>query len=133
MSSSYVRQLVRKWAEEAAALRGVPYYDTVNREQRPTDDVWFTLSFISEYSSGTFCQPNYIETGAVSFVFFARPGTGDAECLSAVESIIPDIMNKVDPTQRLALQNYEPVDEYSDGSTDKDYELRVLVNYHHSL
>lgn len=131
MSASYVRNKVRQWCGEVAVATGIPFYDTVNVAVNPADPVWFTAAFVSEMHEGTFCRPNFVEMGFVSLVFVARPGTGDVACITAVEAVIPAIMLKEDT--KLSLINFEPVDEDSLGSADKDYRMSVAVNYRLSL
>lgn len=131
MSSSYVRTKIRQWCGEVATATSVLFYDTVNVAVNPADDVWFTVAFVSEMHEGTFCRPDFIEMGFISFVFIARPGIGDAACIAAVEAVIPAIMAKVDP--KLTLITFEPVDEDSLGSADKNYRMSVAVNYRLSL
>lgn len=131
MSSSYVRSKVRQWCAEIAVATGIPFHDTVNVSVNPSDDVWFTVSFVSEMLQGTFCRPDFIEMGFVSVVFVARPGIGDTAAVAAVEAVIPALMAKTDA--KLSLSNFEPVDEDSFGSADKDYRMSVAVNYRLSL
>ena len=133
MSASYVRTQTRTWCNEVATALGIPFYDTLNQEQSPTDNVWWTVGFTSEFHSGTFCKPDYIENGFLTVTVVARPGRGDIEAVQAMEQIVPALDAKIDPTQRLVLENYEPIDEASNGSADKDYRLRVIFNYQHSL
>lgn len=131
MSSSYVRSKVRQWCVEVSAATGVPFHDTVNVSVRPTEPVWFTVAFVSESHEGNFCQPQFIEHGFVSVVFVAQPGRGDADCIAAVEKVVPAFFAKSD--SKLTLINYEPVDEDSFGTADKDYRMSVAVNYRLSL
>jgi hypothetical protein len=131
MSASYVRNKVRQWCAAAAASTGIPFHDTVNVSVNPTDPVWFTVAFVSESHEGTFCKPDFIENGFISVVFFALPGTGDTACITAVEAVIPVLFANLD--LKLALINYDPVDEDSLGSADKDYRMSVSINYRLSL
>ena len=133
MSASYVRTKTREWCNEVATALSIPFYDTINMEHIPTVNVWFTVGFTSEFHSGTFCNIGYIENGFMTVTVVARPGRGDIEAIQAMESIIPALDAKIDPTQRLVLTSYEPLDEASNGSADKDYRVRVLMNYTHSL
>lgn len=133
MSAKYVRDKVRVWAGEVANTATIPYYDTVNREENPTDSVWFTMSFGVDLISGTFCEPGYIENGFFTVMVFAQPGTGDAQAVDAIEQILPEFMGKIDPSARLSLENYEPMREASDGSAEKYYRVQVTVNYLHQL
>ena len=131
MSSSFVRSTMRAWAGQVATATGIPFYDTVNINVDPKDAVWFTLVFVSESHEGTFCKPNFIEHGFVSIVFVARAGIGDTAAIAAVEQVVPALFAMSDPA--LSLINYEPVDEDSFGSADKDYRVSVAMNYRLSL
>lgn len=131
MSSSYVRSTMRTWCNQVATLTSVPFYDTVNVNVTPADPVWFTVSFVAEMHEGTYGKPEYVEMGFISVVFVARPGIGDAACLAALEAVIPALMAKEDAN--LTLTNYEPLDEDSLGTADKDYRMSVSVNYRLSL
>ena len=133
MSASYVRTTMRKWCDEVATALSIPFYDTVNLEQMPSDNVWFTVSFVSEYHEGTFCNKEYLENGFITVTAVARPGRGDLEAIQALEQVVPALDAKIDPTGRLVLDSYEPIDEASNGSADKDYRVRVIMNYTHSL
>lgn len=131
MSSSSVRSKVRQWCGEVAAATSVPFYDTVNVNVMPSSDVWFTVAFVAEMHEGTYCAPNFIEMGFINVVIVARPGIGDSAAIAAVEAVIPALMAKSD--SKLTLINFEPLDEDSLGSADKDYRVSVAVNYRLSL
>ena len=50
-----------------------------------------------------------------------------------MEQLIPDLMAKVDASGRLAYESYEPIQESSAGSADRDYRMSVIINYMHTL
>lgn len=131
MSSSYVRTKVRQWCSEVAAATSVPFYDTINVNVNPVNDVWFTVEFISESHEGVFGKALFVENGFISVTFVARPGIGDAACVAAVEAVIPALFEKTD--SKLTLNTYDPVSEDSDGTADKDYRMSVAVNYRLAL
>ena len=134
MSASYVRKTARQWANEVSALFvQYPYYDTINLEQDPPEDIWWSLEFISDFMEGTFCRPGYIERGIIVVTVMAAPGTGDADAITAMEDIVPQMMAKIDPTQRLVIERYEPLEEASGGSAGKHYRVSVALEYQHSL
>ena len=133
MSASYVRAKFREWIGQESTATGIAVYDTINYEQTPTEDVYLTYAFTAEVMEGTFCQPGYVEAGFISLVAVAAPGQGDADAVSALETMVPALFAKIDPTQRLVLTSYEAIEEATGGSADKDYRLRVLFNYRHSL
>ena len=133
MSSSYVRETFRTWAQETSALVGVQFYDTINVEQSPQDLTWWTAEFIAEFMDGTFCRPDYRETGFIRVIVNAQPGTGDLAAVQAMEGVVPLLMQKIDNTQRLVLERYEPIQEAFAGNADATYRVTVAIDYSHSL
>ena len=133
MSASYAREKTRQWANEVAALTSFAFYDTVNTEVDPVDNVWWTVEFESESFTGTFCQKGYLEQGFIELTVLAAAGSGDTAAISALEFIIPEIMSKIDNTQRLVFESHEPVRESSVGSADRWYRMAVAINYRLSL
>ena len=131
MSASAVRTQVRTWAAEVETSTGVPFYDTLNVVQSPTDNVWWTVSFTSEYHEGNFCEPNYIERGFVEVIVIAQPGRGDADAITAIEQIVPALMGK--DMNKVELVSYEPIDDVTGGSADASFRVRAIINYHYSL
>ena len=54
MSDKYVKQLCDQWAGEIST---VPYFNTINEEQAPTDQTWFTLQYQAiNRARDTFCS-----------------------------------------------------------------------------
>lgn len=134
MSASYVRQTFRTWAQNISAPVGVQYYDTVNTEQDPQDDTWWSSAFYAESMSGeTFCGPGYMEAGVIEVIVFARPGIGDIQAVTDLEAIVREIYNQVDPTQRLVLGQFDPVVEDSGGGADARYRVAAYIAYSLSL
>ena len=133
MSASYVRSKTRQWTAEVATATGVPFHETINTAGTPSDLVWWTVGFNAEFNDGTFCDRGFIETGFISVTIVAAPGEGDAAAVTAVEQIIPALMAKVDPSGRLAYESWEPIQESTQGSADRDYRLTSIINYRHTL
>ena len=129
MSSLYVRQKVREWAELSAV--GLPYYDTINVEENPTDNIWFTAEFEPEYTEKqTFCG-ELSEEGLINFVFESAAGVGDETLLAAAQSAVKKILEQNDPSQDLVLEmDYAP-DEYTGGTADTGYRISISVEYYH--
>lgn len=102
MTSRYVRTEVRNWL-----LQGnVPYYDTVNLEQNPTDPIWSTVDWgYADRQMTTYCH-NHVEEGSFNVVFFGDPGVGDDALLAAAEADMDLLLLRVDPNARLTLTNY---------------------------
>lgn len=133
MSASYIRELVRQWAQQAAVAQAVPFYDTINKSEDPSDSIWFTVEFNSLSHEGHFCEKNYFEQGYIDVVFISEPGTGDLPAVQAAEKVVPMIMGFSDPNDRLSLESYEPIAEYSQGSADSSYRVGVQVNYRYAI
>jgi hypothetical protein len=133
MSASYVRSKVEQWCEEAAQLHNVPFYKTINLDVDPQDDVWFTVEFIALFHEGMLCRKEYMEQGVVRVVFIGQPGIGWEDTIRALELIVPELMGKIDPTQRLQLKEVEPTVEESLGSAEPSYMVSAAINYQHNL
>jgi hypothetical protein len=133
MSASYVRSKVEQWCGEAEQATGVAFHKTINLDVDPQEDVWFTVEFISLYKEGLLCKRGYMEQGVVRVVFIGQPGIGWDDTILALESVIPVLMGKVDPSQRLELTDDEPLVEESLGSAEPNYMVSVSINYIHKL
>ena len=129
MSSVYVRQKVREWAELPSV--GIPYYDTINVEENPTDNIWFTAEFEPEFSEKiTFCGQT-AEEGMITFVFQTSAGVGDEALIIAAENAVANILEQNDPTSDLTLELAYAPDEYTGGSADSGYRVSISVEYYH--
>ena len=117
MSSSYVRTLAKQYA---TALN-VPFYDTINKEENPTDDAWLTIEFNSEYSEGTYNDCLTTEEGLIDLVFMQLPGQGDGLIATAEAEALAFYRNK-DPSGKLDLYKMQPIEDF----TDPDH-YRVVV------
>ena len=133
MSASYVRNKVEQWCHDVATTTGVTFHETINFDVDPQESVWWTVEYLSLYSENMLCKKNYLEQGIVRLVFVGQPGTGWTATITALESVIPLIMAKLDNTRRLELTDYEPVVEDSGGSADVGYMVSVAINYIHKL
>ena len=133
MSASYVRSKIEQWCEEAAQTTTVPFYKTINIDVDPPDPVWWTVEFMSLYQEGLLCKRGYMEEGVARMVFIGQPGIGWEDTITAVESVIPELMGKVDPSRRLELTDYEPIAEESIGSAEPKYMVSVSITYVHKL
>jgi len=129
MSSLYVREKVREWAQLPSIT--VPYYDTINVEEQPTDDVWFTAEFETEYSEKiTFCGQT-AEEGLINFVFESSAGTGDEALITVAQDTVSTILEQNDPSSELSLEMAYAPEEYTGGSADSGYRVLISVEYYH--
>ncbi len=133
MSSSYVRTQFRAFAQITSAATTFQFYDMINVNVDPRDDVWWTAEYISESHEGTFCDRGYIERGFIRLVVFANAGLGDLPAIHALELIVPSMLAHIDPTRRLVLEKASPIQEDSGGSARKQYAVSVNIDYSHSM
>jgi hypothetical protein len=122
MSSLYVRNLVRTWL----AATPVPFYDTVNLEQNPTDPVWKTVDWgFPSRERDTFCG-QYQESGAIGIAYFGQPGKGDSDLLVQAEADITALMAQLDPTAALVLEDRGAPFDFRQGNV---YVVEFQVEY----
>ncbi len=128
MSSKYVRDLITAWVNDAAMT--TKYYPTINMDNNPAEDMWFTVEFSSSYrESLTFCSGKTMESGEIEVVFFGLPGVGYSALITPLEADIKTLMAQRDPTQKLVLMEASAPIEYSGGSADESYELSTYIEY----
>jgi hypothetical protein len=126
MSSRYVRNLTEQWA--AAPALGVPFYPTVNMEQNPSDQIWFTLEWDAfGATKDTFCE-TFTEDGEVRMVFFGPAGAGYDALLAAAETAARLFYGNIDPAGRLVLSSLGAPDEF--GGQDQSYfVVEIAIEY----
>lgn len=125
MSSKYVRDMLRGWLSGATT----PFYETINEEQDPTEDLWFTVQFNVESSDlTTYCEDK-IEEGMIDLVFCGRPGIGDSAVIAAAETEASRVVASSDPAMKLVLRRALPPDEFSDGDGDPWYRVVIGIEY----
>lgn len=127
MSSRYVRTLFRTWCQSVATATGVPFYDTINQHQSPSDDTWWTVEFVADGHEGNFCDREYIERGFVDIIVRARPGIGDDTAFAAIEQIVPLLAANSDI--HLVIESYDPPNDDTGGSAEEAYGVVVQANY----
>lgn len=124
---------MKEWCESASTATGIPFYYTINLQQDPKDDAWFTIQFNSIDHEGNFCKLEYMELGFIDVILLSTPGKGDLIAITALESIVPVLMDYADPNRRLTLESYEPIQEYSRGDADSTYRVGVQINYRYNI
>lgn len=130
MSSSYVRGLARTWASAAATATSIPFYETVNTDQNPSDPVWWTIEFSAEFSEKlSFCD-TWREEGIADIVVSGRPGVGDLAVIDASEKIRDNMLSNNDPARKFYLAGPNPPVEYSGGSGELSwYQVSISIEY----
>lgn len=128
MSSYYVRSLIEGWLKDQAM--SVPYYPTINEEQNPTDDIWCTADFTSNYRDVmTFCEGLTTEEGEVEIEYFGKAGIGDDSLIQAIEADMLILMAQRDPNSKCILMRRSAPFETSGGSAMMMYGLSIYVDY----
>lgn len=128
MSSIRVRNLVRAWLSDAAMT--TPFYDTVNIDQNPMDDIWVTADFDSLFRERlTFCESSWQEEGDITLVYTGQPGIGDGPLMSQAETDVKTLMSFRDSSEKLTLTSVDGPNEFSAGSANQGYQIEFVVTY----
>ena len=128
MSALYVRQTVREWL--ARPEINVPFYDTVNLDQNPSEEIWATATFDASFRERlTFCEDSWIEEGDINVVYTGLPGVGDAVVLAAAQVDMLTLMSIRDPNNKIRLTAVDPPREASAGSVNQGYQVSYLIEY----
>lgn len=128
MSSVYVRDTLRSWAATSEGLV-LPFYDTVNIEQRPDVPQWATLAFIQGSTEVvTYCGAIQ-ERGVVDYVAFGLPGAGDNDLLEAAEHDVAILLSKVDRAGRLTLLRAGPPEDFFQAQGVPWYSVSFSLDY----
>ena len=126
MSALYVRGMVKGWLGDASL--DVPFYDTINLEQNPSDTNWVTAEFESTLRDKiSFCE--WREEGEVLLIYTGAAGVGDGDLLKAVEKDIKTFMAFRDLTRQLTITGVQAISEYSGGSANAGYQVEVTIEY----
>lgn len=128
MSSKYVRDKFRSWLDDG--LVDSPYYDTINQEQNPSDDIWVTAEFeVSFREKRTFCEGSWEEEGEVSLMFNGLAGVGDGALLAVSEKDVKTLLSFRDETGQLTINRVGGVNEFSRGTANMGYQLEYIIEY----
>lgn len=131
MSSLYVRSLVRSWLSNSSI--DAPYYDTVNFEVNPQEDIWVTADFETTFRERlTFCENHWKEEGEVLLVFTGSPGIGDGQLLAVAEKDVKTLLAFRDPTRQMLVTGVGGVAEYSAGSANMGYQIEYTIEYEYT-
>lgn len=107
MSSAYVRTTVKNWLSG----QSIPFYNTVNEEVNPADDIWMTVDWgFAPRQVETYCRES-VEAGNFNLVLLGRPGVGDDILIAAAETQAAVLLSRIDTSGKLVLLDYDaPVD-----------------------
>ena len=135
MSRLAVRQAVEAELQNilGAQLPPVPFYNTVNERQRPTDELWVTCEYYSDYAEAVcFAGKSRIEHGTVDVSVFSRPGGGYVPAIRLAE-VIADHFYGMDLGNGIVIQDIVPPAEGSQGDAQPLYEVIASLEYMHTL
>ena len=108
----------------------VPFYNTINEDQSPTDNIWCTADFDVSYREVmTMCQDYIEESGEVEVVYFGQPGVGYESLITAIENDMSTLMSFRDSTNKLILLNRSAPIEFTRGDADQEYGIYISVDY----
>ena len=125
MSSRAVRTLARTWANALP----VPYIDTINFDESPTDPIWFTIEFDSYgMDKLSFCQ-EWQEVGFIQLDFFGLAGVGDDALLAAAEPAVQQFLQNVDPAGKLSLVSFSAPDDFTPTGGAPKFGVSFVIDY----
>lgn len=128
MASLYVRQKVRGWLQDPTMT--VPFYNTTNEEQSPTDPIWCTLEFnYADREVITMCGGDIEEEGEFEVVYLGQPGVGDVALLTAAEADIKTLMAQRDSSNKLTLTVANAPEEFTQGDAQMEYGVSFSIEY----
>ena len=125
MSASHVRNTFRNVVTGAA----IPVYDTINLHAEPTDPIWLTYEFESEYmQKDSYCD-DWEEIGVILVYVVGKAGRGDAAVIAAAETELKRIYNSTDPAGLMEFTGILPIEETSGGDADPNYRVSFGIEY----
>ena len=129
MSSRYVRETIREWANEVFT---VPFVDTINLGERPANGapVWASVEFDPETETKISYCDDMETAGMAGFIFSGQPGQGDVAVLEEAEASIAALLARQDTSDLVLLYAHAP-EEASLGTADHFYRVNIRVEYRH--
>lgn len=120
------RDKVRTWLQ--AKHPDVPYHETVNTQQDPSDSAWVTLEFMPNYSEDISigCNEN-AEYGQVDVFIFTKSGKGDQQALTMADTLINSMKGFSD--NGVVVEAIEPPTEAFNGDARRWYSVYVSIDY----
>ena len=116
-----------------AQIPPVPYYNTINERQRPTDELWVTVEYYSDYNErACFAGKARIEHGTVDISVMARAGNGYTPAIRLAE-IIEDHFFGMDLGGGIVIEDTVAPSEGSQGDAQPLYSAVVSLEYSHTI
>lgn len=126
MSWAAQRTLVESWLTSSA----YPFYNTVNEEQKPIDDVWLTLMWgMGNGYDLTYCRDKRAEEGAFSVLIYGAPGTGWNDVITAAEAVRDHLLAQADATNEFSIRNFGLPVEFTEGDAVPWYGVELLFDF----
>ncbi len=130
MSSSQVRKAAKLTATAVDAKEpDWKFYDTVNLNQDPDDDKWFTIEYNSEHTElSTFCGDSE-ETGLIDLIFNCPGGNGD-DVIEECERIAKEFLAtyQLQKTKNLSFTRMVAPEGFNH-STTRYFQVIIGVEY----
>lgn len=113
MSWETARDTIETWLNGAT----IPFYNTINEEQEPVDDIWMTVMYgMGNGNITNYCR-NRTESTNFNLVFYGNPGRGWRPLIQACETVRDYLMAQVDAAGKVEITDYGmPIEfTYGDG------------------
>lgn len=118
----------------AAQVPPIPFYDTINASNDPTDPIWVTAEFFTDFTD-YMCISNRqkrIEYGTVDILVFGLAGNGYT-AVSRLADSIEDHFLSGKLTNETSIIGTSGASEFTNGSADNYYALALSLNYEHFI
>ena len=129
MSALYVRDTLRGWLSDRSLGWAMPFYDSINIDVNPTDDLWSTLLFITSTAQVvTYC--GFVEErGQFDFLGLGKPGAGDSALVAACEHDAAILQQLHDTRGQLTLVSAGPLEDFLQAGNVPWYSVSSTFQY----
>jgi len=125
MAWSSVRTLIEGWLNAST----VKFYNTVNEEAEPAEDLWMTVLYgFSNSSILSFCRSR-LEENNFTVVLYGNPGLGWKPVITAAEQVKDHIMAQSDPAGKVQVLDYTAPVEFTAGDGSPWYGVEMVFTY----
>ena len=126
-----MRAFIRGEIANYLTLSGAPFpfYETINTDQSPTDDLWCTVEFaVFDIEHRCYSGTLRIERGAATITIFGKPGVGDSAVVAAADALqnyFDGLINDGD----VVIANVLPATEATAGDATNFYGVEIELEY----
>ena len=117
----------------AAQAPAIPFYSTVNERQRPTDPLWTTAEYYSDYATAVcYAGKTRIENGTADIIVYGRAGEGATPALRLAE-VIADHFYRTRLPGEIVITDVVPPAEDTAGDAQPWYGVIVSLEVEYYL